>query len=487
MTASAPTPRFRLGDAAGAFAGALGVFVALGLLKFGNPVVLDHKLAPPGNLSEALVWSWPVDWAYPLLVLLAGWGVALRLRLGAVAAPPARPVIRWLAWLPLAWLFWQAASSIWTVHWGLTLPTLKHFAALTACFYLGFFVVSRLDNMRPFWLGVLGGFLGVIAVGLDQHFGGLEATRRFIYSQPDWQNQSAALLQKVSSNRIYGTLFYPNTLAGVILLLLPPIVAAALAGCFGRGSLVLGGMAALGGLACLYWSGSKAGWLIALALLTLASLRLPWARKVKWGLALALLLAGGTVFLIRYQGYFAQGASSMGARMDYWTAAAQIAAKRPLFGSGPGTFSVLYRNLRSPGAEMARLAHNDYLEQASDSGLLGALVYLSLWGGGLWLCCPLRAPPRAAFPSCPATREPVGGSAVTPAGRSAARPLVGWREFPPPDQDWLDVGLWLGLLGLALQSLVEFGLYVPAVAWPAFLLLGSLLGRRKAPKGQFLV
>lgn len=246
-------------------------------------------------------------------------------------------------------------------------------------------------------------------------------------------------------------------------------------------------MAALGGLACLYWSGSKAGWLIALALLTLASLRLPWTSKVKWGLALALLLAGGTVFLIRYQGYFAKGASSMGARMDYWTAAAQIAAKRPLFGSGPGTFSVLYRNLRSPGAEMARLAHNDYLEQASDSGLLGALLYLSLWGGGLWVCCPLKAPPRRAPTPRPTTREPVGGSTDTPAAHGAANPRPGGQACSPSDQGWMVLGLWLGLLGLALQSLVEFGLYVPAVAWPAFLLLGSLLGRREAPKGQFLV
>jgi hypothetical protein len=38
--------------------------------------------------------------------------------------------------------------------------------------------------------------------------------------------------------------------------------------------------------------------------------------------------------------------------------------------------------------------------------------------------------------------------------------------------------LWLGTLGWALQSFVEFGLYLPALAWPAFAFLGCLLRRR---------
>jgi hypothetical protein len=37
-------------------------------------------------------------------------------------------------------------------------------------------------------------------------------------------------------------------------------------------------------------------------------------------------------------------------------------------------------------------------------------------------------------------------------------------------------GVWLGLLGLVLQSCVEFGLYVPSLSWPFFLLFGWLFG-----------
>jgi hypothetical protein len=44
--------------------------------------------------------------------------------------------------------------------------------------------------------------------------------------------------------------------------------------------------------------------------------------------------------------------------------------------------------------------------------------------------------------------------------------------------DWQTFAVWLGLLGWSLQSCVEFGLYLPALAWPAFAFLGWLLGIR---------
>ena len=40
--------------------------------------------------------------------------------------------------------------------------------------------------------------------------------------------------------------------------------------------------------------------------------------------------------------------------------------------------------------------------------------------------------------------------------------------------DLVDFCVWLGLLGWTLQGFVEFGLYIPALAWPAFLFLGWL-------------
>ena len=86
---------------------------------------------------------------------------------------------------------------------------------------------------------------------------------------------------------------------------------------------------------------------------------------------------------------------------------------------------------------MARLAHNDFLQQASDSGWPGLLAYAA------WI---------------------LGGIAMLHKKRNA---------------DLTSLSVWLGLVGMALQSFVEFGLYIPALAWPFFLLFGWLLGTQE--------
>jgi O-antigen ligase len=137
------------------------------------------------------------------------------------------------------------------------------------------------------------------------------------------------------------------------------------------------------------------------------------------------------------------------ARFDYWRAAAQITFKNPVFGTGPGTFLIPYTRIKRPESEPSRLVHNDYLEQASDSGLPGFLFYTAFIAGALYWTRPGRI-----------------DSVAVKGGSTAAEPQT----------DWLRVWVWLGVLGWALQGFMEFGLYVPALAWPAFAFLGWLLG-----------
>jgi O-antigen ligase len=451
----------------------VGLFVALCLLKFGNPVVLDHKLEPPSAGWEFLIWSWPMNWAYPIVAALFVWAVWRGYRDGWSRNPAARPAGSWrwvrliLPWLPLAWFFWQCASAVQTVNWPLSHVTLEHFAATTACFYIGFLALGRGKDLALMWWVIVMGLVAVIGVGFDQHFIQLEETRRFVHSQPDWQNKSPEFLRKIASNRIYATLFYPNTLAGALLLFTPPVVASALTlssrRALGR---LLAFLIGFGACACLYWSGSKAGWLIALALGLAATLHASLSKRIKYAVITLLLIFGMAGFLLRNAGYFEKGAKSLGARLDYWTAAVQIVGKHPVFGSGPGTFGVLYRYLKSPEAEMTRLVHNDYLEQASDSGLPGFVLLTGFLVGSLVLLRPHASQSRASG-------SLDGGGCPTSDSR-LAEPDSGVR-----------FAVWLGLAGWAAQSLVEFGLYVPALAWPAFLLLGWLTqasGLHQAPR-----
>jgi len=413
----------------GVFAGAAGLWLALALIKFGNPVILDQQIQAPSNLDELLINSWPIAWGYALLALVFIVGRKFwRWR---------APVPKWLLVVPLGWLGWQFVSATQTVDRALTVATLPHFVACVGAFYLGLFALARVTRLGPFWLGLVGGFVVVLIAGWKQHFGGLEETRRFFYSLPDWQSYPPEFLKKVSSKRIYSTLFYPNALAGVILLLLPASLS--IVWHTGRASprplrLLLVGIIGVLGLGSLYWSGSKSGWLIAMVQGSWVFLRSPIRTGIKVIMLTAALSLGLGLFWFNYQDYFGRGATSVAARFDYWRAARQTLTTQPILGSGPGTFMVSYKRLKPPEAEMARLAHNDFLQQGSDSGWPGLLAYAAWLLGGIALLHRKSGADPASF------------------------------------------GVWLGLTGMVLQSLVEFSLYIPALAWPFFLLLGLLLG-----------
>jgi O-antigen ligase len=157
---------------------------------------------------------------------------------------------------------------------------------------------------------------------------------------------------------------------------------------------------------------------------------------LKWLLAIGLVAGGLIVFGVRFQSYFAKGATSVGARFDYWRVAAKVTVQHPAVGTGPGTFQRPYGSMKRPESEMARLVHNDYLEQFSDSGLIGGLSYAAWLGLLLW--------------------------------------TIGRRTWV--EGEWLAFAIFAGLLGWFIQGFIEFSLFIPALAWTAFTLAGCLLG-----------
>ena len=416
---------------------ATGVFVGLCFLKFGNPIIFDGRIVVPQNFSEVIETAWPISWGYSLLGLLIVSGLFVgRLKKGTP---------RWALILPAAWLGWQFLSATQTVKPSLTSATVPHFIACVGCFYLGWFSLAEAKRPWLFWIGAAVGLLVVFRIGIAQHFGGLDATRRHfeIYVFPTLADPSPDLLKKMQTQRIFSTLFYPNTLAGVIILALPATLVALNQAAIGLRvvyRIVIVGLIGVAGLACLYWSGSKSGWLIVVGLTVITFLRLKVNRRLKLCLVAVILIGGVAAFFFKYQIFFEKGATSVGARLDYWRAAADIALRYPVLGTGPGTFSIPYREIKSPAAEMARLCHNDYLEQASDSGILGFIAYFVF----------------------------ISGSMVS---------LYRNSRF---SGDLLRFAVWLGLLGVSIQGISEFNLYIPAMAWPTFLLLGSLWGAASA-------
>jgi O-antigen ligase len=408
----------------------IGIWIALAVTKFGNPVILDNLVTRPADVAELIFTPWPLAWGYAITL-----GVLI---VSAALLRPAQwfhPVLAVVA----AWLAWQFVSAIRTIQPDLTWSCLVHFSFLLVIFWFGFSCLARLTLNGFFWTPLLLGFAFMIWTGVEQHYGGLEATRRAVYEQPDWQSYPPEFMKKIATNRIFATLFYPNALAGVILFL-GPVAGWKLWMLTGRWPRIVRsvttGLFIFLSAACLYWTGSKGGWLIAIVLGGVVFLHSPLPRPWKVAGAILLLVIGLTGFFVKYAGYFKAGATSASARMDYWRAGAQTFLAHPAFGTGPGTFGPAYKAIKPPEAEMARLTHNDYLQQFSDSGTIGGLCF-------------------AAF---------------------VVLLLVGFYQKNAKLQ--LDLRLLLlGLFAYAVQSFIEFNLYIPALSWNFFLFGGYLLGR----------
>jgi len=463
------------------FAALFGGLLGLSLLKFGNPIIMEKYMEWPTNLFEWVLNSWPIVIGY--------WILAIVTALGLFVAQWKITTPKWLVAMPLVWLVWEMISASHSLWPEISRPTVVHFATCAVCFYLGLFSLGRIKILLPFWIGLMVGLFFVFASGFQQHFGGLEETRRywFLYVYPTMKEIPPSLLKKMSSTRIFSTLFYPNTLAGVILLLLPGMLAVlwSLHERFTVGArrFLMGAMA-VGALACLFWSGSKGGWLLLLVMGIVATLFMAIPRRFKLMLIYSVLIVGLAGFFVKYAGFFKKGATSVVARFDYWQAALKTAEAKPVFGNGPGTFGKAYERIKKPESEMALMTHNDYLEQACDSGLPGFLAYSTFVVGTLIYVFRrgIGLPRFSRSAPSPQPSPPMGAREVDTPTR--AKPAD---NLPALAQDWAKLSIWLGLLGWALQSFVEFGLYIPAIAWPAFAFMGWLLARCRnemdSPKG----
>lgn len=442
------------------YAAVFGLFLGLSVVKFGNPVILDQVITVPNSLTSAWANAWPLHWAHWFLAAIVLIGGAL-----ALATKPRWPTTRWLWVLPIIWAGWQLLSATQSPYRELTTATLWQYGGCAACYFLGALVIGPGRGWRFVTFGVLAAFAFCLVRAVDQKLFEFPSERQFLLEsqRSSWTNMPPEMFQelkhdnviintngadvlnpviiaKYEKGRVQGTLVYPNALAGIVLLLLPVAIVTVWQATrnFRRLTCVAAvGLIVFLGVGGLFWSGSKSGWLIALAVGVFWLYRLKWSPQLKWLVVIVLVAGGLIVFGLRFQSYFAKGATSVGARFDYWRAAAQVTMGHPAFGTGPGTFQRPYALLKRPDAEMARLVHNDYLEQFSDSGLVGGISY-AVWIGLLFW-------------------------------------TIGRRVWATGD--WLEFSVFAGLLAWFVQGLIEFSLFVPALAWTAFTLAGCLLNR----------
>ena len=422
----------------------LGALVFLAPMKFGTPVIAQSLLPMPHDIWEWVISSWP----NPLLVILSFVGL-----IWAAIGRPGNPTLlttsgsgatrrrlNALAWLPLAWLLTQVVATPRSSNIQVSFDTLLHFAVCVVVFYAAARLV-RNEKVASWVFGALAAATAVTGLlALLQWFGGLAAAREYAAAYFDPATISDDLRLRMTSNRVFGTLVYPNALAGFLVVAFAPVLAWLYGGAWRRATKVA--ILALAGGAmvyCLMLTGSRGGFAALAAAVAAGALCLVRGRTV-WRVmvvGLVVLAAFVIVFLAAQRGGLMHlGRQSLEARLDYWSGAARIVRDHPWLGTGPGTFGSIYTKYKTATTEEAQFAHNNYLEMWCDSGVAAFMVFVVLWVVAVW----------DAF-------------------RLARR-----------RRDMVSTAVCAALVGWTVHGLVDFDLYVPGIAVPAFALLGVLQG-----------
>lgn len=388
-----------------------------------------------GYLAATLVFSAPAVFALGAIATATWLALppAARPRLNLAALLPLPFLVYALAgvwgWAPARWLAWRE-WLLWFQMWWIFVLVL-HFGG-------GRRHVQVL-------IGVVAA-LGVVGVGMAFY-------QRF--SDPDWMMLGRTQLPAFHS-RSSGMFGIPNSLAGLLELLIPPCLVLL----FSRslkpaGKIVAAWLAALF-IFAIALTGSRGGWIgLGLALLAWPALAVRGWRSKLIGLAAAtVLLAACIAGLYRASDTArqrllplleGQGESS---RPILWQAAVEIWRDHPWWGAGPASYNVVFERYRPRGfQDEPQWTHNDYLNILSDHGTIGFLLWFGAAVGLMAL-----------------------GWSDYRRRRRIAEPGAGWLG----SAKWR-LGLWLGLLAFGLHLAVDFHLRIPALAYLVAIVLALLV------------
>jgi O-antigen ligase len=267
-----------------------------------------------------------------------------------------------------------------------------------------------------------------------------------------------------------GTYICPNHLAGFLEMLLPLAVAYLLVGRGKPLTKILIGYSALVMVVGLAVTASRGGWVAAgLAVILLGILLLKQRPfRLAAGLLLGALLVAGIMvgartdfFQQRFSKAFVSGKVDLNTRQDMWRSAGQMWRDHPWFGVGPGHY-----DLRFPAYRPARVqlqpdrVHNEYLNLLADWGVVGAVIV-----GASLLC--------------------LGWGVV----RIWPHVQRGDRTFGSNQSDKFAfvLGATAGLFAMALHSLVDFNLHLPANAIIAVTLMALLTSHWRFATDRFWI
>jgi putative inorganic carbon (HCO3(-)) transporter len=276
--------------------------------------------------------------------------------------------------------------------------------------------------------------------------------------------------------RTFGTFYNPNVFAGFLMLVIPLSISAFLAARSGVVR-ILCAYAVVILLIALMLTGSRGGWLAFLlsALIFGPLLGAAFARPRQGALAaLAALfavvaLAGMAIasppLRVRLLTSFSAQEHSNRFRLLTWKSALWMAADRPVLGFGPGSFELAFPRYAIGG--YTRMAHQNYLQVAAETGFPGLAAFV--WLLGAFVFAAARALTSAQ------SRE---AALVTAACLSGVAAFIfhsfldyGWFIGAIASTVWLLMGLAIGAARESKETRKKPVRMSPAAAWAALAVL----------------
>ncbi|MDD5644823.1 MAG: O-antigen ligase family protein [bacterium] len=351
--------------------------------------------------------------------------------------------------------------------------------------YLSVFNYFKKRETYDFILYVLSASVILVSLyGLYQYFYGLQETREWIVKTGLSEHLSSSLLGRLSRNRVFSLFVYPNALAGFLLMTFPVVLSVfiktvreksfrkysnivifssvcsllfavymhkpmlffpALAGII---------LSPLTSAVTLYLTFSKGG-LLAFSVTVFLYLVFSFfrfgnklrAKAFSSALALviiAVLLSSALLFQ-KYKGdSLSAPLPSAKVRVDYWKAGWGMLKDNPFLGVGSGAFGAFYPKYKLAGAQETQMAHNDYVQVAAETGLIGFGLYVAALALILF-----NMSKKCLYSDS-------SGS-----------------------DTYLMFGIFMGITGILIDSLWEFVLYIPGISTTMVLLTAVFMSRNR--------
>lgn len=296
------------------------------------------------------------------------------------------------------------------------------------------------------------------------------------FADPAWlmlgATQTAQFLARSS-----GSFAVPNSLAAMLVLLLPATALAVWQR--GRGAVArvgFGYVAAvlLLGLGLTLSRGAWLGLGLALIAWPLLVKGLDWRRRLRVFASVGVAVIGlvalvyASVPRARERLDFMMRDAGERSRPVMWRAAWRIFVEHPVFGSGAGSYAVLFEQHRPEHEQKdPQWAHNDYLNTLSDYGAVGFGLFFGGCGAVTWFCMRRRGGAGGINRRLLASRK--RGDGAPAEHDEGASDGFETRAFT--------TALAVGLLAFALHLFVDFHLKIPALAMLAATVAGLCVSR----------